>query len=228
MASIGVVTGRKYVNGNTVDFMAPASIQADGYVYFNDDSFYRCRQDGSGLEVHYADSPRWVKTSIISSISYLTFNVSSVIGGGGATAPDANVESAVQWALAIAADDSHGYDQAHRMGPDYDCSSLIGHAFQGFGVNPGCTTYTMRADFTAHGFVWHPGNPSASDLIRGDIVLCESAHTELYTGNGKLVGAHINEFGGTRGGQTGDQTGGEISEGGYYSFPWDGFLRYGG
>ena len=41
------------------------------------------------------------------------------------------------------------------------------------------------------------------------------------------VGAHINEFGGITGGQTGDQTGNEISEGGFYSYPWEGVLRYG-
>ena len=35
------------------------------------------------------------------------------------------IEKAVEWAISIANDNSHGYDQAHRDGPDYDCSSLI-------------------------------------------------------------------------------------------------------
>ena len=37
---------------------------------------------------------------------------------------DAHVEAACKWAESIAADDSHGYDQGNRNGPDYDCSSF--------------------------------------------------------------------------------------------------------
>lgn len=42
-----------------------------------------------------------------------------------------------------------------------------------------------------------------------------------------LVGAHINEFGGVAGGQPGDQTGNEISTGGYYR-SWNCWLRWEG
>ena len=35
------------------------------------------------------------------------------------------IDNAVTRALEIAADDSHGYDQANRWGADYDCSSLV-------------------------------------------------------------------------------------------------------
>ena len=41
------------------------------------------------------------------------------------------LEKACNWAVGIANDDSHGYDQKHRWGtPDYDCSSLVISAFQ--------------------------------------------------------------------------------------------------
>ena len=40
------------------------------------------------------------------------------------------IESAAAYAQNIAADDSHGYDQACRWGPDYDCSSLVIFRFQ--------------------------------------------------------------------------------------------------
>ena len=40
------------------------------------------------------------------------------------------IEKAVTWALAIANDNTHGYDQQYRWGPDYDCSSLIISAWQ--------------------------------------------------------------------------------------------------
>ena len=32
-------------------------------------------------------------------------------------------EKAVTWAIKIANDPAHGYDQDNRWGPDYDCSS---------------------------------------------------------------------------------------------------------
>lgn len=54
---------------------------------------------------------------------------------------DSRVESAVQWAIAVAKDDTHGYSQGaanataynpytgSRESPDYDCSALVYHAF---------------------------------------------------------------------------------------------------
>ena len=54
------------------------------------------------------------------------------------------IEKAVEWAISIANDNSHGYDQAHRDGPDYDCSSLICWAYYNAGLNtrPGYTPAT--------------------------------------------------------------------------------------
>lgn len=227
MPNTPIVQGTVFENGKTTPFTAFASLEEDGYAYFFRSDLYRCRPDGSEVQIKYPRENRWVKTQNIQNITVSDFNAT---GGSGAVAGNADVESAVKWAEGIAADDSHGYDQAHRGGPDYDCSSLVCHAFAqaGFDVNPMGTTMTMQAAFVGVGFTWHAGDPSASQLQRGDIVLAIGRHTELYVGDGQLVGAHINEFGGTRGGQTGDQTGGEISVTGYYSFPWSGFLRYGG
>ena len=53
-------------------------------------------------------------------------------------------------------------------------------------------------------------------------------HTALYIGGGQLVQASINELGTATGGTPGDQTGREICERGYYNYPWDCVLRYGG
>ena len=49
------------------------------------------------------------------------------------------INNAVTRALEIAADDSHGYDQANRWGPDYDCSSLVISAFRNSMVS--CTVW---------------------------------------------------------------------------------------
>ena len=133
------------------------------------------------------------------------------------------VEKAIAWALGIANDSSHGYDQASRWGPNYDCSSFVIRAFKEAGL-PLTATYTgnMKYDFLRHGFVI----VTDGTLKRGDVLLHEQNHTALYIGNGQIVQASINERGGVTGGQSGDQTGSEIGVRSYYNYPWDVVLRY--
>jgi len=136
------------------------------------------------------------------------------------------VQGAIDWALAIAADDSHGYSQQTRWGnPNYDCSSLVISAYEAAGLNvkEAGAGYTgnMRSAFTQMGFEWIPGNPDVSTLQPGDVLLNEGNHTEMYIGDGMNVGAH-----GDRDGINGDSSGAEISVSDYYAFPWDGVLRY--
>ncbi len=140
------------------------------------------------------------------------------------------IENAVAFALKIAADDSHGYDQFQRWGPDYDCSSLVITSFKQAGVPLTCTyTGNMRADMLQHGFAditFRIKRESGEGLKRGDVLLNNIHHTALYIGNGRIVQASINENGAVTGGQTGDQTGREIATRGYYNYPWDCVLRY--
>ena len=142
------------------------------------------------------------------------------------------VEQAVNWAVGIAKDDSHGYDQLHRWGtPDYDCSSLVISAYEqaGVPVKENGATYTgnMRAAFTKCSFKAIP-YAKGMTLKRGDVLLNEKHHTALYIGNGQIVQASINEKGGIYGGQQGDQTGKEIAVGKFYEFRygWNYVLRY--
>lgn len=145
------------------------------------------------------------------------------------------IEKVIAWELKIANDDSHGYDQGSREGPDYDCSSFQYHGWKQGGVDMissrgySGTTSTMRSDFTAKGFSDVINSVTVSDgtgLKRGDVLLHEGHHTALYLGNGQLVHASINENGEITGGQTGDQTGKEICTRSYYNHPWDHVLRY--
>ena len=142
------------------------------------------------------------------------------------------IESAAAYAQNIAADDSHGYDQAGRWGPDYDCSSLVISALRKAGVPLSCTyTGNMRGDMLRCGFEDVTGSVdlnTGAGLERGDVLLNHVHHTSLYIGGGQLVQASINEHGTTTGGQTGDQTGREIYTRGYYNYPWDCVLRYTG
>ena len=65
----------------------------------------------------------------------------------------------------IAADDSHGYDQIHRNGPDFDCSSLVCYVVRSVGI-PVTSTYTgnMKAGFLKCGFQIIDTNASDSTV----------------------------------------------------------------
>ena len=135
------------------------------------------------------------------------------------------INEAIEWGLGIANDNSYGYSQ-NRGDHEYDCSSLAVAMYKNAGVDVGGASYTgnMRECMTGTGnFEWIPGDPDPSTLQPGDIVLDEDAHTEIYIGDGKLLGAHDNYSGGA-----GDPSGEEIDVGNYYSHPWDGVLRYKG
>lgn len=139
---------------------------------------------------------------------------------------------AVEWALSIANDDTHGYDQGSRWGPNYDCSSLLIQAYENAGVpvkTEGASyTGNMVKVFKECGFQDVTGKvdlSTGSGLIMGDVVW-KSGHTEMCSRSGYLVGAHINENNTTTGGASGDQTGKEIYERTYYNAPWTVVLRY--
>lgn len=132
----------------------------------------------------------------------------------------AKIEKAVKWAIDIANDDTHGYDQTYRYGPDYDCSSLTISAFEQAGIKLKTAGATSTRDM---------GNVMLSlgfkiitngKYKRGDVLLIAGSHVCLYIGDGKIVNASWNEFKGVTGGQTGDQTGTEICVRSYYSDNW--------
>lgn len=106
----------------------------------------------------------------------------------------ADLEAALAWAVAIANDDSHGYSQTARNGPDYDCSSFIFYALKNAGFAVGNTAFNtrdMRSALTGIGFIWIPWSElgNVSKLQRGDILLTEGAHTEFYLGDKKCAAA---------------------------------------
>ena len=118
-----------------------------------------------------------------------------------------NIMKAVQFIIDIANDDTHGYDQAHRNGPDYDCSSLVGTALH-------------EAGFVDCKAPWLPG----------DVHLKTQHHVVMSISNAQIAHASINEKGTATGGKTGDQTGKEICIRSYYEYSggWDVHLRYAG
>ena len=168
-----------------------------------------------------------------------------------------SVEDAVQWAINIANDNSHGYSQGaenatpsrpytgSRESPDYDCASLVYHAFNhaGFHIidnwhkNPeymrryNGKQYTGDADTiwadlsVDGGWVKYSWYDIKDNLKRGDILCRPQAHVAIYIGNGQTVEARgVNN---PRGGDwaTGDQ-GGEIDFYDAYNRGWSEVYRY--
>lgn len=145
------------------------------------------------------------------------------------------IEKAVTWALQVAQDPAHGYDQTNRWGPDYDCSSLLISAWQqaGVQVKTAGATYTgnMLPAFLKCGFkdvAAEINLTTGAGLQRGDVLLNARHHTAMCIGSGQIVHASINEAGKAIGGKSGDQTGREICVRSYYRYSggWDRVLRY--
>ena len=234
MAGVAFITAKKYVNGSSTDVFYIGSVQNDGYVYFNDETFYRCSSDGTNLQLFYIPKQIWLISSILQDMNILAFDVSGLldtvaglVGGSGSVAPNADVETAVQWMIKKATDEYITYSMTNRNlkipnGSSYDCSSFVitGFYVGGFDINA-TTTRDIRTGFTAAGFEWIPGSIWYSNsLRRGDILLKEdgpNAHTQVYIGNNQDVNC-----GGTPASVT-NHSPDNWGRGG-----WDGILRYAG
>lgn len=138
------------------------------------------------------------------------------------------VDTYTDYMIAIANDNSHGYSQINRGGnPDFDCSSLVGHALAkaGFNVNVNITTRELYEQLKRCGFT-----SCNRPFQKGDIHLAAGHHVCVSTDSEHIVHASIDEIGTTKGHKPGDQTGKEICIRKYYtpSYGWDYHLRYNG
>lgn len=233
MAGVAFITGKKTVNDTQVDVFYIGTVESDGYTYFTDDHKYRYRTgDTSVIQLFYYPKQIWIQTNTIQDVNSLEFDVSAalnaisrLLGGAGAANPNASVEAAVQW-LVMKADtqyitysqDPVGRNLNNPDGKSYDCSSFVITGFNqaGFNIQAG-TTHDMRAGFTAKGFQWIPGRRfESSQCIRGDILLNEGMHTQVYIGGGKDVNC----------GSTPAKVRAHNPD--YSGVGWDGLLRYTG
>lgn len=139
------------------------------------------------------------------------------------------IDAAVEWAIKTAMDDTHGYDQEKRQGPDYDCSSFICSALYGagFSISPFSYTGNMLDRLLSLSF-YKVTNTAPFKLKRGDIFLTPYHHTCMAIDATRVVHASINELGKVTGGKSGDQTGKEICIRNFYipSYGWKYQLRY--
>ena len=136
------------------------------------------------------------------------------------------VDTAVNWMINIANDNSHGYSQEARTGPDYDCTSLPTHGYRAAGLDINQWTYTgnMKSNFEAVGFTAIPYS-RGMNLLRGDVIFWHDSgnkgHAVTYLGNGQIVSAHSNKDG-----RQGDSSGNEIDVSDFYETHWQWVMRY--
>jgi len=184
--------------------------------------------------------------------------MSSLLMNSASAQIDPRVETAVLWAIDIANDPIHGYSQGaenataanpytgSREGPDYDCSSLVYHAFNygGFKIidtwhkNPKYMAryngkqYSGDSDTiwedlqTLGGWKKFSWAEIKDNLQRGDILCRPQFHVAIYIGDGKTVEARgVNNPTGMGRYETGDQ-GGEIDFYDAYNRGWEEVYRY--
>lgn len=136
-----------------------------------------------------------------------------------------DISKAVEFLIVIANDDTHGYDQVHRYGPDYDCSSLTAKALNvaGFPVSLKSWSGNIEAQLRKCGFV-----DCEYPWKSGDVHISSGHHVTMSINQDEIVNASLNEKGKIKGGKTGDQTGKEICIRPYYEhkYGWTCHLRY--
>lgn len=136
-----------------------------------------------------------------------------------------NIQQAINWAVDIANDDTHGYSQSNRYGPDYDCSSFVAAALIAGGFNVPATMWTgnERQSLLNAGFTEIPVGTAP---IGGDIVLTHitsgTQHTGMFISSTQFVQASADYDG-----VTGDSGGNEIWIGNLStSSGWQYMFRY--
>lgn len=156
-------------------------------------------------------------------ISDAASSSSSSSSSGGSYSSNEIVNKALKWALDTANNDNVGYELG-AWGPNYyDCSHFVITAYRKAGLSLSGASYTgdMYSSFTSEGFkdVTSQCNLSTgSGMQPGDVLLNTSTHTEMYSGNGKMVGARTSHA------AFADQ----VQEHNYNNHPWNYVLRYGG
>ena len=131
-----------------------------------------------------------------------------------------------------------GYDQGNRwdmrVGGESNCSSLVVFALREAGFDTGNASWTgdLSDNLTARG--WRRLAADIQTCRPGDILLNDECHVcvviDGYGWNATVAQASIDESGRARGGQSGDQTGGETNTRPVYTYSrgWDCILRYAG
>ena len=189
-------------------------------------------REASDCVLHDFESPADQSTSVeVYRAGLGQVHLSTYGGTYGNPEEIAIIDKAVNRAVSIANDNTHGYEN-YGGGPDYDCVSLLEEAWSYAGLNisvhDASSTKYFKETFEKIGFndVTSLINFSTGEgLLRGDILLNPDYHVEMMVDSNTRVGAHSNYDG-----VTGDSGGTEIDIGpyaNYATYGWTYCLRYG-
>lgn len=207
------------VHGYNVEMIFQKRLNTAGIVNLNSKNYAGQYRVVSGSH-NYDGTSATTKFKCIEAI-FTEVDTTKISGKKGSGSAVGVINSAVEWAVDIANDDSHGYSQSVRWGPHYDCSSFVISAYDqaGVPVKSGGATYTgdMKRVFLDNGFedVTSSVNLSnGSGLKKGDVLLNETHHAALVQEDGgKIVHASSSKTG-------------IVANRSYYNYPWDCVLRY--
>ena len=138
------------------------------------------------------------------------------------------VDRAVDFAIAIANDNSHGYTNG-KWGPEYSCISYVEEAYNNAGLDIKRSNIDkMPNNLKKVGFIEVTDKikmKNGKGAVKGDIFWKLNAndnhgHTELFIGDGKFAGAR-----GDTDGKPGDSKGDEISVIAYTDMGWQKVFR---
>lgn len=137
------------------------------------------------------------------------------------------VDRAVDFAVGVANDDTHGYTNGS-WGPEYSCISLVMEAYTNAGLDLGkCNIDKLPDRLTSKGFedvAAKADLASGQGLAKGDVLWYVNAdkhgHTEMYINANQMVGAR-----GDTDNKPGDSRGDEISVIAYADLGWQRVFR---
>ena len=97
-----MITAKRYIEGKERVCYYLGTYQTDGWIYFNDDIFWRHNPEFNVTHLLYLSKEVWCNTDNLEITNIGSLNgtqAQNVINGAGPAAPSAMVENAVQWAI---------------------------------------------------------------------------------------------------------------------------------
>ena len=194
------ITATKYYHGSSNNVVYLGNLLPDGYVYFNDDTFYRCRVSGTvsqgvtvsgtDLQLCYMSKEQWVRCGILTNIQITEF-----IGSN-----SASVQSVIALAQSELGNTGAKYWNWYRNNVDYSIGPFVDNT-----TTPWCAAFISYLLGTCHvSSVYFPAL-SAFNLSE---IPAASRITAANLRAGDIVSFNFN------GGTTGDHVGLVIGNGG--------------
>ena len=78
MANLMIIEAQRYVDNDVRTCIYMGSYQEDGWIYFNDDTWWRARPDKSIVQLFYISKQIWVNTNGLVLINYIELSINKI------------------------------------------------------------------------------------------------------------------------------------------------------